>query len=150
MAHALQALSEVDERATIMSIDGISAYDVISRRVMLAGLAHIEGGREVLPFLKLFFGAPSQCWWEDDEGVVHEIDQGEGGEQGDAMMPLLFSLGQHNALHVVQERLLPNERIFAFLDDVHAVWLPDRVAAILMLLESALWVQRESQCMWVR
>ena len=33
-------------------------------------------------------------------------------------MPLLFSLEQHNALHAVQETLLPNERIFAFLDDV--------------------------------
>ena len=107
---------------------------------MLAGLAHIEGGREVLPFVKLFYGAPSQYWWEDDEGVVHEIDQGEGGEQRDAMMPLLFSLGQHNALHAVQERLLPNERIFAFLDDVYVVCLPDRVAAIHMLLENALWV----------
>ena len=117
-----------------------SAYDLISRRAMLAGLAHIEGGRVVLPFVKLFYGAPSQNWWEDDEGVVHEIDQGEGGEQGDALMPLLFSLGQHNALHAVQERLLPNERIFAFLDDVYVVCLPDRVAAIHMLLENALWV----------
>ena len=140
VAHALQALSEVDERTTIMSMDGTSAYDLISRRAMLAGLAHIEGGREVLPFVKLFFGAPSQCWWEDDEGVVHQIHQGEGGEQGDVMMPLLFSLGQHNALHAVQERLLPNERIFAFLDDVYVVCLPDRVVAIHMLLENALWV----------
>ena len=83
VAHALQALSDVDERATIMSIDCISAYDLISRRAILAGLAHIECGREVLPFVKLFHGAPSQYWWEDDEGVVHEFNQGEGGEQGD-------------------------------------------------------------------
>ena len=86
------------------------------------------------------FHAPSKNWWEDEEGVVHEIDQGEGGEQIDAMMPLLFSLGQHNALHAVQERLLPNERLFAFLDDVYVVCLPDRVAAIHMLLENVLWV----------
>ena len=59
VAHVLQALCEVDERATIMSIDGISAYDLISRRAMLSGLAQVDGGREVLPFVKSFYGAPS-------------------------------------------------------------------------------------------
>ena len=29
---------------------------------------------------------------------VHTIPQGEGGEQGDPLMPLLFCLGQHPAL----------------------------------------------------
>ena len=33
-----------------------------------------------------------------DDGEVHKIPQGEGGEQGDPMMPLLYSLGQHRAL----------------------------------------------------
>ena len=28
---------------------------------------------------------------DDDEGETHEIKQGEGGEQGDALMPLLRS-----------------------------------------------------------
>ena len=140
VAHALQASGEVDERATIMSIDGTRAHDLISRRAMLSGLAQIEGGREVPPFVKLFYGAPSQYWWEDEAGVVLEIDQGEGGEQRHAMMPLLFSLGQYNALHAVQERMLSNERLFAFLDDVCVVCLSDRVAAIHMLLVFALWV----------
>ena len=34
-------------------------------------------------------------------GDTHEIMQGEGGEQGDPFMPLLFSLGQHNALMAI-------------------------------------------------
>ena len=38
-------------------------------------------------------------------GSTHEIRQGEGGEQGDPLMPLLFSLEQHRALVVVQARL---------------------------------------------
>ena len=46
------------------------------------------------------------------------IPQGEGGEQGDPLMPLLFSLGMHPALVAAQRRLRPSERIFAFLDDV--------------------------------
>ena len=46
------------------------------------------------------------------------IPQGEGGEQGDPLMPMLFSLGMHPAVVAAQERLRPAERIFAFLDDV--------------------------------
>ena len=33
-----------------------------------------------------------------DSGTVHTIDLGEGGEQRSALMPLLFSLGQHGVL----------------------------------------------------
>ena len=94
VALALQAVSELDPEATVVSVDGISAFDLISRRVMLSGLAGVEGGEKVLPFVKLVHGSPSTHWWEDDVGTVHEVDQGEGGEQGDAMT-LLFSLGQH-------------------------------------------------------
>ena len=35
VAHALQALTETDPEATVMSLDGISAFDLISRRSML-------------------------------------------------------------------------------------------------------------------
>ena len=43
--------------------------------------------------------------------------QGEGGEQGDALMPLLFAVGQHQALEAAHRQLQNNESIFAFLDD---------------------------------
>ena len=42
------------------------------------------------------------------------IHQGEGGEQGDALMPLLFALGQHSALDAIQENLEDGEHLFAF------------------------------------
>ena len=51
--------------------------------------------------------------WEDSSGVTHMIPQGEGGEQGDPLMPFLFSLGQHSALEVVQEDLHDSEFLFA-------------------------------------
>ena len=41
---------------------------------------------------------------------MHTIDQGEGGEQGDPLMPLLFALGQHGALEAVQRTLRGDER----------------------------------------
>ena len=31
-------------------------------------------------------------------GVTKHISQGEGGEQGDPLMPMLFALGQHRSL----------------------------------------------------
>ena len=34
-------------------------------------------------------------------GIVHVVDQGEGCEQGDALMPLLFCLGQNDAFKAV-------------------------------------------------
>ena len=56
--------------------------------------------------------------------MVHDIHQ--GGEHGDALMPLLFSLGQHTALQAVQAQLLPGERVFAYLDDVYVNTTPAR------------------------
>ena len=78
VAHALQALCETDPQSTVLSIDRVSAFDLISRGAMMQG--------EVKDL------------WEDDDNIVHSIPQAEGGEQGDPLMPLIFSLGQHRAL----------------------------------------------------
>ena len=40
----------MDTRATILSIDGIFVFDLISRAVMLDGMAQIRGGEAMLPF----------------------------------------------------------------------------------------------------
>ena len=58
-------------------------------------------------------------------GDTHEIPQGEGGEQGDPLMPMLFAVGQHRALEAVQSRLRDSEKLFAFLDDMYVVCTPD-------------------------
>ena len=60
------------------------------------------GGEQVLPNVRLFYGSRSECMWEDENGTTQIILQGEGGEQGDAMMPLLFAVGQHAALVAAQ------------------------------------------------
>ena len=67
-----------------------------------------------MPFVRLFYGQPSQYLWADDTGTVHHVDQGDGG------LPLLFSLGQHAALQAVQRQLAEGELLFTFLDDVYA------------------------------
>ena len=60
----------------------------------------------------------------------HTIRQGEGGEQGDALMPLLFSLGQQRALRAIAGQLKDGERLFAFLVDLYVSCQPARVAEI--------------------
>ena len=89
VAHAVQAMTDVDGRA-ILSIDGIGAFDLVSRGAMLEGLRTLEGGGAALPFVVQFCGSPSTCLWEDEEGVNHEIPQGEGGEQGDSLVQAMF------------------------------------------------------------
>ena len=86
VAHALQGLTELDPEATVTSIDGVGAFDLISRRAMLEGLREVDDA--VLSFARLFYGQQSQYFWETNSGEVHIVSQGERGEQGYAMMPL--------------------------------------------------------------
>ena len=86
----------------------------------------MENGDKLLPFVRSFHGAPSTYSWEGEMRTTHEILQGEGGEQGDPLMLLLFSLGQHRALVASQARPRDGERLFAFLDDVYIICAPDR------------------------
>ena len=93
----------------------------------------------VLPFVRLFYSSPSKSLWEDDEGVRHTIHQGEGGEQGDALMPLLFCVGQQAALEAMQRGLNPDEKLPAFLDDLYLVSNPERVGVLHNLAQRELW-----------
>ena len=107
---------------------------------MLDGLLQsVEGGDATLPFVRQFYGTPSQHLWEDDDGSVHIIHQGEGGEQGDPLMPMLFELGKHQALRSVQHFLRSDERLFAHLDDIYVVCCPERVFVIQARIEVDLW-----------
>ena len=73
------------------------------------------------------------------DGAVDHNHQGEGGKQCDALMPMLFSLGQHEALEAISGRLLPEERLFAYLDDLHVVCQPARVAEVHTAVREELW-----------
>ena len=66
----------------------------------MEALHRMPDGDVILPFVLQFYGRPSTHLWEDEEGVVREIQQGEGGEQGDPLMPALFVLGQHQVQEI--------------------------------------------------
>ena len=73
-----------------------------------------------------------------DAGQQHLVEQGEGGKQGDPLMPMLFCLGIHDVLERVSTQLRDGEHLFAFLDDVYAIAEPDRIRVIYDLLAEAL------------
>ena len=139
MSHVLQEMTDLDPLATVLSVDGVGAFDLVSRTSMLRGLQGVEGGGSVLPFVRQFYSGPSSFLWDDACGNTHDIFQGEGGEQGDPLMPTLYSLGQHRALEAVAHRLHPTERLFAFLDDLYVVCRPDRVVDVHHILAVELW-----------
>ena len=62
--------------------------------------------------------------------------QGEGGEQGDALMPVLFAVGQHQALEAAHRQLQNSKCIFAILDDIYIVTSPERVGAVFAIVQS--------------
>ena len=128
VAHALQALTDADPRATILSVDGISAYDSISR-VAIERPSTNGRRRRTLAVRESILRFPFN---------IFDISQGEGGEQGDALMPALFSLGQHSVLEVIQGRLRPSERLMAFLDDIFGKSDPDRSVAVFTAIQEEL------------
>ena len=94
---------------------------------MFRGVADMCDGDKLIPFVRLFYGSPSTYLWEDDTGNVHHVQQGEEGEQGDPLKPLLFSLGKHRALVAVKSKSKEGEKLFAFLDDGYVICTPKRV-----------------------
>ena len=113
-SNQVRAALELQPGTTLVSLDGRSAYDTISRASFLTALRAVAP--EPLPFVRLFYGQPSTYRWWDAEGCCRDIQQGEGCEQGDALAPALFSLGQHGGLEQASSQLQRGERLLAFLD----------------------------------
>ena len=135
----LRAATELDPRATVLSVDAVGAFDYVSREAMLSALLRHPDLRPLVPFARQFYSTPSSYTWTDDSGCSHVIAQGEGGEQGDPLMPALYALAQQPALCEVQAQLRHGKAIFAFLDDTYVVAPPDRVRTLYDAFRAALW-----------
>ena len=138
VSHILQSMTDLDPDLTITSIDGVGAYDLISRNAMLEGFLQMDGWNQIIPFVRMFHGSPSTYLWEDEMGTTQYIPQGEGGEQGDFLMPMLYALGQHGSLVATQERMIGNEKVFAYLDDVYLASGPRRVEQVQSIVSEEL------------
>ena len=92
VAHMLRYLTDEDPSKVVLSIDGVGAFDHICRRRMFEALISDPRLHSLIPFVRQWYALPSKFQWRDDAGVVHDVIQGDGGEQGDALMPALFCL----------------------------------------------------------
>ena len=59
LVRAIRAATESDPRTTVLSVDGVGAYDHISRQSMLSALADRPELAGLIPFAALFYGTPS-------------------------------------------------------------------------------------------
>ena len=96
------------------------------------------GANAVLPFARLFYSQPSTYLWTDHAGHTHRIHQAEGGEQGDPLMPALFSLALHRALQAFHSSLQPGEHVATFLDDIYVTAQPARIRQLYNTLAQCL------------
>eukprot|EP00434_Breviolum_minutum_P016234 symbB.v1.2.014306.t1/scaffold1034.1/size142864/19 len=76
LAAILRTASELDESATIVSLDGRAAYDTVSRAAMFHKL--LEVAPALVPFVRGIYGRTSVYYWWNDEGDRKEILQAEG------------------------------------------------------------------------
>jgi len=125
-----------EEGRTIVQTDARGAFDHVSRFSMMAELAAIAP--ELVPFVLLFYDGTSTYLWTDDADETFDVEQGEGGEQGDSLMPGLFSLGVCRAYARTAAQLHPEDRLIAFLDDVFLVTSAERARAAYDILEREL------------
>ena len=129
LAAMLRAATELDADATVVSLDGRCAYDTVSRAAFLSKLREVAPS--LVPYVRAWYGGISTYVWWDADGQRHDVLQGEGCEQGDALAPALFALAQHDALHEAQGGLQAGEFLAAFLDDLYLVTTPPRARAAL-------------------
>ena len=67
-AGAPSASFESNPEATLLSVDGVGAFDTISRH-MLGDLLKTPG--LIFPFVRMFYSEPSEYVWHDANGVAH-------------------------------------------------------------------------------
>ena len=75
VAHVIQSLTDTNAETTVVSVDGVGAFDLISRNSMLQGLLTLEQGDQILPFVRQFYGRRTP---------LHEV----------STVPFVVSLGQ--------------------------------------------------------
>ena len=118
----------------ITCVDGVGAFDHVLRSRMFAELLAHPVLQVLVPHVRLWCGSKSKYIWTDANGHPHEVEQGEGGEQGDPLMPALFCLAVQSALTAAQGELLEAAAVFAYLDELYLLTTPDRCAEVLSII----------------
>lgn len=99
----------------LVRLDGVGAFDHARHAQFLSRPYEVPELRELLPRVTAPYGSNSRFLWRDANGKETVVEQGEGGEQGDPLMPA------HAALREAAGQLDKNHYLFAFLDNLYVV-----------------------------
>ena len=54
----VQVMTDRDPNCTVLSNDGVGAFDLVSRRAMMTAVHSMDQGEKLIPFLLQFYGHP--------------------------------------------------------------------------------------------
>ena len=91
LARALRMATDMSTSTTVVSVDGVGAYNHICKRTFDGPLA----SPALAPLISLVRFC---CLFYDASGADPSVLQSKGGEQGDLLMPRSFAVGIHQAL----------------------------------------------------
>ena len=66
---ALRALTDADEDAVVLSLDGIGAFDHVKRAAFMSKLMEIPSLKVLLPLVTALYGSVSRSVWYDEHGA---------------------------------------------------------------------------------
>ena len=73
LTRAVRARLALDDQATLVSVDGVGAYDHVSRAAILAALHQNPHLTELLPYVRQFYASPSSYVWYDRHCAAHHV-----------------------------------------------------------------------------
>ena len=124
VANVVQALTHLNPEDTVVSIDGIGAFDLISRNAMLGDGKWRSGA----PLHAQFLRTSVHLSLEGRDGDRARDHPGGRRGAGRCLMPV--------AIH---SRLQDDEKLFAFLDDIYIVCTLARVEDVHKIMKEELW-----------
>ena len=136
--HLLRCITDTRPDRVVLSIDGVGAFGHICRTRMFEQFLADPELSSLVPFVRQWYGSPTTFHWEDCRGHTHVIQQGDGGEQRDALMPALFCLALHPALLDIRATIPADAEIIVYLDDLYVVCGAADAAAILRRVRTVL------------
>ncbi|CAE7948550.1 unnamed protein product [Symbiodinium sp. KB8] len=105
------------DRTTVLSVEGVGAYDHFSRQSMLSALVDRPALAGLLPYAALFYGSPSTYVFYDAEGHAHASIK--------------------RCSRPCRARLHPSSTLYAFLDDIYVTGPPEHTVGQFAIVREA-------------
>ena len=138
VGHLLRASTDRDPTSTVLSVDGIGAYDHVLRSAMLGETVADASSSSHLTFCAPLLWSSFQLHVGGWRGATAHCHASRRRRARRSAHALLFSIGIQDALEEVATSLAPEEHLCAFLDDIYLLCPPERVVPLYKLLSETL------------